>query len=310
MSSIKNTLSTWARWIKVSMLTLAAVAMAWLLSDWVYETRSIEHKSVTTATILLLAVGFLHGFLRSLQDGWRYARSGAPELLPSVFFVSILAPALTVGMAIAAARLIRDPEPEQPPASERAVALIPRTQLLPVRYVTSPWMQFAPAALIDRNLRFEDIDRHSFRLGSVSVADDDATRIQEFIKFLAPCIDAANGQFVRLSFYGFASDEAYYDDSDRRREDSDAINVYVANLRAESAKTAFEKASDGRAGLEVTEHRWTDFLDMAEMRDGDALKQSGVFFGTHRQGRAVVARIVEAGTCEPMLLTKPTPSQS
>lgn len=281
------------RILTVVAISIAAIFTVYLIIRFLIENDGFEAKFLAPAAAIVLVIGFIAKAYAALKSGCKYCLDGNPDFDHIDYFLSLLLLLLGLSLAVAA---------HQYSSHEKLqVGLVLfEAEETPIKYLTFPWLQFAPASLKDKDLEYSNIKESDFYKGSIDVPDDEIKDVISFTKEIQRC--AGTGHDMRLLVYGLASIEAYFDSKGIKRTDSDLINLRVANLRAKNVVTLLEQYLNFQPGIVVSAHVWDDIDKMSEFRDGEALTQLGIYLSTARQGRAAVIQIDSAGKCIPMLV--------
>ena len=117
------------------------------------------------------------------------------------------------------------------------------------------------------------------------------TMLRGTVDALAEC--AAQGSPVTVTPYGFASSAPFVG-----RDDTDALNVQVANGRADAVHDELVRLSAGRPNLSIQDPtEWTTFEDMVAARDACVESPSGARASGSFLDRVVVLDLQNTGKC-------------
>lgn len=114
---------------------------------------------------------------------------------------------------------------------------------------------------------------------------------------LAAC--AEEGDSVTVRPYGFASNAPFRNADGTPMEESDALNLKTANLRARNAGAALTQGAGGHPHVRIEEpHDWSSLEQMEQKRDDESLiTYSGDRQNRERLRRVVVLKVLARGRC-------------
>ena len=121
--------------------------------------------------------------------------------------------------------------------------------------------------------------------------------VNRMLDELAAC--AEEGDSVTVRPYGFASDAPFRNADGTPMEDSDALNLKTANLRARNARDALTQGADAHPRVRIEEaHDWFSLEQMEQKRDDESLiTYSGDMQNRERLRRVVVLKVLARGQC-------------
>ena len=132
--------------------------------------------------------------------------------------------------------------------------------------------------------------------------DDNGVTVSEqavnrMLDELAAC--AEEGDSVTVRPYGFASNAPFRNADGTPMEESDALNLKTANLRARNAGTALTQGAGGHPHVRIEQaHDWSSLEQMEQKRDDESLiTYSGDRQNRERLRRVVVLKVLARGRC-------------
>lgn len=244
-------------------LLLAGQFAAWLRGANV-EVAEIWKTIGLAASGAAIFLKVLKEILTYAKEGWQYIQGNMPTFDPDKYAISILIACLGFALLLNSGRA----GTEVATLEVTARTPKPAVSIGPVAF--APTFYFAQAKLVEKD-GVEIVPGVQVQREAVEPIKDYVAKLGEFVTRILECskLDGVE-QRADLEVFGFASDAQFFDPgAQKARDDSDPLNLAIANIRAERTAAELTRAIEAaNKGSVITAKAvpWSSLGDMRKRR--------------------------------------------